>query len=72
MSSMVAGRYISINVGNLGRGYQKPFVVTTRITNNKNGHSMKPNMITFKYPNLKKYDDPNVHVKVFNFAMKTN
>ncbi len=40
MSSMAVGRYISIDVGNLGRGYQKPFVVTTRITNNKNGHSM--------------------------------
>jgi hypothetical protein len=72
MSSMVAGRYINIDVGNLGRIYRKPSVVTTRITNNKNGHSMRPNMVTLKYPNLKKHVDPNVHVKVFNFALKAN
>ncbi len=27
--------------------------------------------MAFKYPNFKKYD-PNVHVKMFNFAVKAN
>jgi hypothetical protein len=72
MNSMVTRRYISIDVGNLGKGYQKPSVVTTKITNNKNGHSMKPNMVTLKYPNFKKVVDPNIHVKVFNFVVKAN
>jgi len=72
MNSMVARWYISIDARNLRRGYQKPSIVTTRITNNKNGHSMKPNMVTLKYPNFKKYVDPNIHVKMFNFVVKSN
>ncbi len=71
MSSTTAGGHISIDTRNLGRGYQKPYVISTRITNNKNGHSMRRNIVIFKYPNFKKYDYPNVHVGVFNFAMKT-
>ncbi len=71
MSSTTAGGHISIDTRNLGRGYQKPYVISTRITNNKNGHSMRRNIVIFKYPDFKKYDYPNVHVGVFNFAMKT-
>jgi hypothetical protein len=48
MNSMDARRYICIDARNLGRGYQKPYVITTRITNKKNGHSMRPNMVTLK------------------------
>jgi hypothetical protein len=72
MNSMDVGGYISIDAGNLGRGYRKPSVVSTRINDNKNGHSMRLNMVIFKYPDLKKYVVPNVHVKVFDFAMKEN
>jgi len=70
MSSMTAGGHISIDIRNLGKGYQKPSVISTRITNNKNDHSMKWNIVIFKYPDFKKYDDPNVHVEMFTFAMK--
>jgi hypothetical protein len=31
---------------------------------------MKWNIVIFKYPDFKKYDDPNVHVEMFTFAMK--
>ncbi len=33
---------------------------------------MRPNIITFKYPDLKKNVDPNVHVKMFNYVVKVN
>jgi hypothetical protein len=29
-------------------------------------------MVALKYHDFKKYADPNVHVKVFNFVIKTN
>jgi hypothetical protein len=71
-SSLVVGRYKSIDVRNLRQGYREPFVVIIGITNNKNGHSMRPNKVTLKYPNFKKNVNANVHVRVFNFAMKAN
>ncbi len=30
------------------------------------------NKVAFKYPDFKKDVDPNVHVKMFNFAIKAN
>jgi len=33
---------------------------------------MRPNKVALKYLDLKKNVDPNVHVKVFNSAMKAN
>jgi hypothetical protein len=38
----------------------------------KNGHFIRPNIVALKYPNFKKKINLDVHVKVFNFAMKVN
>jgi hypothetical protein len=70
MNSIVAKRYISIDVGNLKRG--KPSIITVGIPNHKNGHFMKPNRVVYKYFDFKKDVDPYAHVKVFNFIVKAN
>jgi hypothetical protein len=72
MSIMVVKSYISVDVMNPKGGYQEPFVVTAQIPNHKYGHYVKPNMVTLKYPNLKKDVDLDVHVKVFNSTIKVN
>jgi hypothetical protein len=72
MSLMAARRYKITSVRNLKRRYWEPFIVTTGITNNKNGHSVRPNMVALKYLDFKKNVDPNVYVRVFNFVMKAN
>jgi hypothetical protein len=54
MNSITIERYRSTDVGNLGRGYRKASGITTRIPNNRNGHSMRPNMVALKYPDFKK------------------
>jgi hypothetical protein len=38
----------------------------------KIGHSMMSNKVVFKYPNFKKDVDPNVIVRMFNYAVKAN
>jgi len=35
MNSIIVGRYKSVDARNLAKGYQKPFIVTTRIFDNK-------------------------------------
>jgi hypothetical protein len=72
MNLMVVGGYISTNVANLRKGYREPSVVTAKIPDHKDGHSNRPNMIAFKYLDFKKNVDLNVHVRVFNFAIKAN
>ncbi len=72
MNSLVAGRYKSTDVRNLGGGYRKPFVVSARIIDNKNGHFMRPNMVVLKCLDFKKDVDPDAHVRMLNFAMKGN
>jgi hypothetical protein len=49
-----------------------PFVITTGILDRRNGHSMRPNMVAFKYHDFKKNANPNVHVNVFNSTIKAN
>jgi hypothetical protein len=71
MSSIAVGRYINIDVENL-RGYQEPSIVTIGYSDHKNDHHVWPNMVAFKYLNFKKYVNINVHVRVFNFAVKAN
>jgi hypothetical protein len=53
MSSITIERYRSTDVGNLGGGYREPYGITTRIPNNMNGRSMRPNKVAFKYSNFK-------------------
>ncbi len=72
MSSMAIGRYRNIDVANPRGGYQKPSIVIAQIPNHRDGHYVRPNKLAFKYPNFKKDDNPNVHVKVFNFVLKAN
>jgi hypothetical protein len=72
MSSMVVGGYISVDGMNPRGGYQEPFVVTTQIFVHKDGHHIRPNRVASKHLNLKKYVNPNAHVKVFNSAVKAN
>jgi hypothetical protein len=69
---MDVGGYKNIDAANLRGGYQKPSIVITQIPNHRASHYVKPNKLTFKYPNFKKDDDPNVHVKVFNFVVNAN
>ncbi len=53
-------------------GYRKPIVVIAPIFYHRNDHYVRPNRVAFKYPNFKKDVDPNVHVRMFNFVLKTN
>jgi hypothetical protein len=63
MSSIVAKGYISTYVRNPRRGYEEPFVVTIKIPDHINGHFVRPNMVTFKYPDFKKDVDLDAHIK---------
>jgi hypothetical protein len=72
MNSIIAEGYKNINAKNLGKGYRKPFIIITRIFNNRNGHYVKPNKVALKYLDFKNYVDPHVHVRMFNFVVKAN
>jgi len=72
MSLMVDGGCRNVDSTHPRGGYQEPFVVIAPIFNHKNGHYVRPNRVGFKYPNFKKDVDPYAHVKVFNFAVKSN
>jgi hypothetical protein len=72
MNSMVVRRCNSANVMHSRRGYRKPITITAPIFDLKDGHYVRPNRVIFKYPNFKKDANPNAHVKMFNFVIKTN
>jgi len=69
---MVIGRYTNIDVANPRGGYQKPYVVIVQIFDHQDGHSIKPNRVALKYLDFKKYVDPDVHVRMFNFVIRAN
>ncbi len=68
MHSMATGRYKSANMTNPRGGYQELSTITTPIFYHKDGHYVRPNRVALKYPSFKK----DVHVKMFNFVIKTN
>jgi hypothetical protein len=72
MNSIVVEGYKSIDARNLGQGYREPSIVIARIFNNRKGHYLRPNKVVLKYLNFKKYVDPYVHVRVFNYVVKAN
>jgi hypothetical protein len=72
MSSITIGGYRSIDVDNPRGGYQDAYVVTIGIPNHRNGHSMRPNRVVFKYLDFKKDVDLDAHVRMFNFVVKAN
>ncbi len=72
MNSIAVEGYKNINGRNLGQGYREPSIVTARIFDNRNGHYARPNRVVLKYSNFKKYVDPYVHVRVFNYVVKAN
>jgi len=72
MSLMAVGGYKNVDPTNIRGGYQKPSVVIAQIPNHRYSHYVKPNKVVFKYPNFKKDDDPNAHVRVFNSIVKAN
>jgi hypothetical protein len=72
MNSITIGRYRSTNAKALKGGHQKPFIITQGISNHRNGHYVRPNMVALKYPNFKMDVDLDVHVIVFKFVMKAN
>jgi hypothetical protein len=72
MSSMAIGRYKSADVANQRGGYWEPYVITAPILHHKDGHYVKPNKATFKYPDFKEDANPDAHVKVFNVVIKKN
>jgi len=72
MSSMVARGCKSANAMHSKGGYQEPIVITTPILDHKDDHYVRPNIVAFKYLDFKKDVDLDVHVRVFNFAIKKN
>jgi hypothetical protein len=72
MSSMVVRGYKSVDVTHPRGGYRKPFVITTPIFDHRDGHYVKPNKVVLKYLDFRKDDDPDAHVRMFNFAIKAN
>ncbi len=64
--------YKNANVTNPRRGYQIPFGVIAPILDHRDGHSVRPNKVTLKYHDFKRDVNLNVHVKVFNYIVKTN
>jgi hypothetical protein len=68
MSSMVIRRCKNVNVVHSRGGYREPIAVTIPIFDHRYGHYARPNRVAFKYPNFKKNVNPNVHVRMFNFA----
>jgi len=72
MSSMDVGGYKSANAMNPKRGYQKPSIIITPIPNYRDGHYVRPNKVALKYHDFRKDVDPNAHVRMFNFVIKTN
>jgi hypothetical protein len=72
MSSMAIGRCKSVDVVHSKGGYREPIVVTTPILDHRYGHYVKPNRVTLKYHDFKKDVDLNVHLRMFNSAIKTH
>ncbi len=72
MNSMAIRRYKNVDLTNLKGGYRESYVATTQTPNHRNGHFVRPNRVALKYPNFKKNDDLNVHLRVFNFVIKKN
>jgi hypothetical protein len=69
---MAIRRCKSANAMHSRGGYQEPIAVIAPILNHRNGHYVRPNWVTLKYPNFKKDIDPDVHVRAFNFVIKRN
>jgi hypothetical protein len=72
MSLIVARRCNNANLVYLRGGYQEPIVITIPNLDQRNGHYVRPNRVAFKYFDFKKDVDPNAHVTMFNFIIKTN
>ncbi len=72
MSLIVARRCNSANLVYLRGGYQEPIVITAPNFDKRNGHYVRPNRVALKYFDFKKDVDPNAHVTMFNFIIKTN
>jgi hypothetical protein len=72
MSSMTVGGYRGVDTTNLKGGYQGSSIVFAKNSDHRYGHYVRPNRVALKYPNFKKNDDPNVHVKMFNSIVKAN
>ncbi len=62
----------SVDIVHSRGGYWKPVILIALIFDHKDGHYVRPNRVALNYPNFKKDVDPNVHVKVFNFVIKSN
>jgi hypothetical protein len=68
MNSMAIGGYKSADFMHLRGGYQKPFASLHQFLITK----MAIMLGQTRYLDFKKDVDPNVHVRMFNFAIKTN
>jgi plasmid replication initiation protein len=53
-------------------GYREPIVVIALILDHRDGHYVRLNKVAMKYPNFKNDVDQDVHVRMFNFIIKTN
>ncbi len=54
MNSMATRGCKSTDVMHPKGKYSEPIIVTAPILDHKDGHYVKPNMVTLKYPNFKK------------------
>jgi hypothetical protein len=61
MNSIAARRHKNTNVKSPRGGYWEPYVEIIEIPNNRNGHSIRPNMVALKYSNFKKDVDLKNH-----------
>ncbi len=72
VNSMAIGRYKNADAMNPRGGYWELYDVNAQISDDKNGHYVRPNMVALKYLDLKKDVDLDVHVRMFNFVVKAN
>jgi hypothetical protein len=72
MSSMAIGVYKNTDATNSKKGYWQPSLIIAPILDHINGYYVRPNKVALKYPNFKKDVDLNLHVRIFNFAIKAN
>jgi hypothetical protein len=72
MNLMLDKMYKNVDAMNPRGGYWEPSIVTAAFFYHKDDHYVKPNRVACKYLDFKKDVDLDVHVKVFNFVIKTN
>ncbi len=72
MNSIAVKKCRCVDVVHSKGEYQEPIIVILPILDHRDGHYVRLNKVVFKYRNFKKNVDPDDHVRVFNYRVKTN